>query len=104
MATLGIDIPHDRLVDFCRKWKIIEMSLFGSVVRDDFGPESDVDVLVQFADDARVSSFDLVDLSDELTAVFGRPVDILTRRSVEACGNPWKVSAILDHAQQVYAA
>ena len=47
---LAIDVPHDKIAEFCRKWGIRKLSFFGSVVRDDFGPESDVDVLVEFKD------------------------------------------------------
>ena len=104
MAPVKLDIPRDRLADFCRKWKIAELSLFGSVLREDFGPGSDVDVLVEFAADAQVSSFDLLDMREELAVLFGRPVDILTRRSVERSSNAWKRAAILGQAQRVYAA
>ncbi len=98
------EIPHDRLADLCRKWQIVELSLFGSVLRDDFGPGSDVDVLVTFAPGARLTAFQLVDLRDELASVLGRRVDVLTRRGVEACGNPWFRHAVLSTARTVYAA
>ena len=104
MITPNLDIPEDRLADFCRKWKIVEMSLFGSVLRDDFGPGSDVDVLVTFAPDAEVSSFDVLDLRDELAALFERRVDVLTRRAVEQNHNPWLRHEILTMAKQVHAA
>lgn len=104
MPTPKIDIPMDRLADFCRRWKIVELSLFGSVLRDDFGPESDVDVLVSFADDAKVSLWDLFEAKSELAQLLERPVDLLTRPSVEQCGNPWKRHEILGSAWRVYAA
>ncbi len=104
MNTPKIDIPQSRLADFCRKWRIVELSLFGSVLRDDFGPGSDVDVLVVFENDARVSSFDLIDARNELAEIFGRRVDMLTRRAVEQNHNPWLRHEILSTARQVYAA
>ncbi|MDQ7014552.1 MAG: nucleotidyltransferase family protein [Planctomycetota bacterium] len=100
----AIDIPPDRLAVFCKKWKVTELSLFGSVLRDDFGPESDVDVLVEFASDAGLSMFDLLTFRDELSEILGRPVDVVTRRSIEQSPNPWKRHEILGQARVVYAA
>ena len=79
MPHIAIDYDKEKLRDFCRKWKITEFSLFGSVVRDDFGPESDVDVLVTFEEDAPWGLFSMVHMEDELVEIFGRPVDLLTR-------------------------
>jgi hypothetical protein len=95
MPRIAIDYDKEKLRDFCRRWKITEFSLFGSVVRDDFGPESDVDVLVTFAADARRSLFDMVHMEDELVEIFGREVDLLTRRSVERSLNPIRKTSIL---------
>lgn len=104
MTTPNIDIPRDQLADFCRKWKIVELSLFGSVLRDDFGPGSDVDVLVEFAHDAGVTAFAFFDLRDQLASILGRRVDLLTRRAVEGSSNPWFRHAVLSTARTVYAA
>jgi predicted nucleotidyltransferase len=98
MPHIAIDYDKEKLRDFCRKWKVTEFSLFGSVVRDDFGPESDVDVLVTFAGSARWSLFDMTDMKDELHALFGRPVDLLTRRAVEGSLNPIRKTSILSSA------
>jgi predicted nucleotidyltransferase len=98
MPHIAIDYDKEKLRDFCRKWKITEFSFFGSVVRDDFGPESDVDVLVTFAGDARWSLFDMTDMKDELFALFGRSVDLLTRRAVEGSLNPIRKRSILSSA------
>ncbi|HEX3579472.1 MAG TPA: nucleotidyltransferase family protein [Thermoanaerobaculia bacterium] len=95
MPHIAIDYDKEKLRDFCRKWKVTEFSLFGSVVRDDFGPESDVDVLVTFTADARWSLFDITDMKDELRSLFGRPVDLLTRRAVEGSLNPIRRRSIL---------
>jgi predicted nucleotidyltransferase len=98
MPHIAIDIPKEQLRDFCTKWKVTEFALFGSVVRDDFGPDSDVDVLITFAPDARWSLFDMSDMNEELRAVFGRDVDLLTRRAVEGSLNPIRKTSILSSA------
>ncbi|MFP5248142.1 MAG: nucleotidyltransferase family protein, partial [Thermoanaerobaculia bacterium] len=69
MATIAIEIDKDKLRDFCRRWKITEFALFGSVTREDFGPASDVDVLVSFAADAMPSFDDWLDMREELIAM-----------------------------------
>jgi predicted nucleotidyltransferase len=98
MPHIAIDYDKEKLRDFCRRWKVTEFSLFGSVVRDDFGPESDVDVLVTFEEDARRTLFDMVHMEDELVEIFGRDVDLLTRRSVERSLNPIRRDSILSDA------
>jgi predicted nucleotidyltransferase len=98
MPHIAIDYDKEKLRDFCRRWKITEFSLFGSVVRDDFGPESDVDVMVTFAADAHRSLFNMVHMEDELVEIFGREVDLLTRRSVERSLNPIRRDSILSDA------
>lgn len=97
-----IDIPHERIADFCRKWKIVELSLFGSVLRDDFGPDSDVDVLVTFEPDAPWDGFDWPDMKDELAAMFeGRTVDLVEARGLR---NPFRRHRILTSRRILYAA
>jgi predicted nucleotidyltransferase len=99
MPAIAIEIDKDKLRDFCRRWKITEFALFGSAVRpDEFRADSDVDVLVSFSDDAEWSLFDHVHMQDELRALFGREVDLLTRRSVEHSRNPYRQRAILTSA------
>ncbi|MEA2164364.1 MAG: uncharacterized protein QOK37_2491 [Thermoanaerobaculia bacterium] len=98
MAHIAIDYDKEKLRDFCRRWKVTELSLFGSVVRDDFGPESDVDVMVTFAADAHRSLFNMVHMKDELVEIFGREVDLLTRRAVERSLNPIRRDSILGGA------
>jgi len=101
MPRIAIDYDKEKLRDFCRKWKITEFSLFGSVVRDDFGPESDVDVMVTFSPDAGRSLFDMVHMEDELVEIFGRDVDLMTRRSVERSRNLPRRESILTNAVSV---
>ncbi len=96
-----IQIDRERIAEFCLKWRITEFSLFGSVLREDFGPESDVDVLVEFAIDHPWSLFDIVDMEDELQALFGRNVDMIMKGGLR---NPFRRHEILTTRQVVYAA
>jgi len=102
-AKPNTDIEREALAGFCRKWQITELALFGSVLRDDFGPDSDIDVLVRFAPDARHSLFDLVRMEDELRDLFGREVDLVERGTIEASRNYLRRKAILGSAEAVYA-
>jgi uncharacterized protein len=99
-----LQFPPQALEAFCRKWKIVRLEAFGSVLRQDFGPQSDVDLLVTFAQDAQWSLIDHVRMEDELAKIFARPVDLLTRRGVEASENWIRRKAILSSAQTVWAA
>ena len=101
--SIAIDIDRDRITAFCRQWRIIEFALFGSVLRDDFRPDSDVDVLVSFAPDARWTLLDLAEMQEQLEAIIGRNVDLLTRRGVEQARNPLRTKAILSTAETIYA-
>lgn len=96
-----IDIPSERVASFCRKWLITELSLFGSVLRDDFGPASDVDVVVSFDAGATWDLWDLMDMRDELAQMFGRDVDLIER---EGLRNPFRRHEILTTRRVVYAA
>jgi predicted nucleotidyltransferase len=99
MATLAIEIDKDRLRDFCQRWKITDFALFGSVVRpEEFGPDSDVDVLVRFAPAAPWTLFDFVRAQAELAEIFGRPVDLVEREAVEKSDNRFRKRSILNSA------
>lgn len=104
MSKPRIKVPRDKIVEFCKKWKINDFSLFGSVLRDDFRPDSDVDVLVTFSDEAKHTLFDLVHMENELRDIFGRDVDIVSRRGIESSRNYIRKNAILNSAEAVYAA
>lgn len=99
-------IPLDKegIAKFCRRWKITELSLFGSVLRDDFRPDSDIDVLVSFSPDAEWGLFEHVAMQEELAAMFNRKVDLITRRAVEHSRNPLRRRIILESAQSYYVA
>lgn len=73
-----IDLPLEDIIAFCKRHPIKKLSLFGSVLRDDFGPDSDVDVLVEFEPGASVTYFDLADMKFELEDLISREVDLLT--------------------------
>ncbi|HEX6865411.1 MAG TPA: nucleotidyltransferase family protein [Thermoanaerobaculia bacterium] len=96
-----IQIPKEEIEAFCRRWQIQELALFGSVLREDFSPESDVDVLVTFAPEAHWSSFDLIDMQEELRDLFGREVDLVEKKALQ---NPFRRHEILRTHQVVYAA
>jgi predicted nucleotidyltransferase len=102
--TPRIPIPHEQIAVFCQNWKISEFSLFGSVLRDDFRPDSDVDVLVTFAEDAKWSLRSLVRMENELSEIFGRKVDLTEKLSVERSQNYIRKQHILSNTHHVYAA
>jgi predicted nucleotidyltransferase len=100
LADLGVE-PSD-IDAFCRKWDVSELSLFGSALREDFSPSSDVDILVAFDVKAEHGLFDLVRMEDELRRIFGRDVDLVSRRGVEASRNHFRRKSILESAKPIY--
>jgi uncharacterized protein len=99
-----IPIDYDRIKAFCEKWQIVEFALFGSVLTDAFRPDSDVDVLVEFTPEAPWTLLDMVDMEEELKAMFGREVDLLTRSSVNQSENHRMRKSILSNTRSLYAA
>ncbi len=99
-----IELPRQSIIAFCEKWRIVEFALFGSVLRDDFRPDSDVDVLVGFASDAGHTLFDLVHIQEELHSLLGRDVDLVEKSAIERSPNYLRRKAILESAEVVYAA
>ena len=100
--TAHIDIRPDKLAEFCRANGIVRLAVFGSALRDDFGPDSDIDLLVEFGP-GRTPGLEFVSMADALSELFGRPVDLLTRPSVERSRNYIRRKAILDSAEVIYA-
>ena len=96
-----VEIPKDAIAEFCRRNHIRRMALFGSVLRDDFAPESDVDLLVEF-EPGRTVGLAFIDMQDELSQIFGRPVDMYTFKSVERSRNPLLRNKILTSAEALY--
>ena len=104
MTSARVAIPYEAIAAFCRRWQITEFSLFGSVLRDDFRPDSDIDVLVTFAPDSRWGLFDLVHMEDELKDIFGRDVDLIEKTAVEQSENYIRRRQILSSYEPVYVA
>lgn len=104
MAVLRLDLPLDMVTDFCKKWHIEEFAVFGSVLRGDFGPDSDLDVLVSFSPGADWGLLDHLQMEQELVALLNRKVDLLTRRAVEQSRNWIRRQEILSTAEVIYAA
>jgi hypothetical protein len=100
MSTPKIPFPVAQIAAFCQKWKITELAVFGSVLRDDFRPDSDVDILVSFTDDAHWNLYDWVDIQEELKGIIGRKVDLVEKKGLH---NPFRRHAILTTKQVIYA-
>jgi predicted nucleotidyltransferase len=101
MRLATIDISMDRVAAFCRKWAVAELAVFGSVLRDDFRPDSDVDVLVTFRPGAAMTFEGYLDMRDVLRGIFGREVDLVEKRLVT---NPFRRHEILTEKKVLYAA
>lgn len=99
-----IQISRDKIAEFCRRWKVVEFALFGSILRDDFRPGSDIDVLVTFAPGVRWTLDALLAMREELGAMFGRSVDLVERRLVEQSPNYIRRKHILSHIERLYVA
>lgn len=102
--SLMLGLPMTTIAEFCRRWRMLKLEVFGSALRDDFGPHSDVDFLVTFEADAQWSLFDLVDAETELASIVGRPVDLVEREPIEKSPNWLRRRAVLSSARTVYAA
>jgi hypothetical protein len=102
MKSKKFRIPRKRIAAFCQRWSITEFSLFGSALRDDFRPDSDVDVLVSIDPNAKnIGLFEIIDMKLELETMFKRPVDLVEK---EGLRNPYRRKEILRTAQVIYAA
>jgi uncharacterized protein len=102
MEALTLELPHKELAAFCRKWKIRELAVFGSALRGDFRPDSDVDFLATFADDARWGLLDVIAAEQELAQLIGRPIDLVERGAIEGSENWIRRDSILSTARTVY--
>ena len=96
--------PQQEVEELCRRWKIVELSIFGSALREDFRPDSDIDLLVRFDPSARWSLFDHARMERELGEVLGREVDLVSRSAVERSPNWIRREEILSTARTLYAA
>ena len=100
----NVSVPMARLSEYCRINGIKRLDIFGSALRTDFGPESDIDLLVEFEPDRSLSLFDIVGMEQELSDLFGRKVDLIERLAVERSRNYIRRAAILESAETIYAA
>jgi uncharacterized protein len=102
VEKIKIKVPKARIAEFCKRWNVSEFAIFGSALRADFRPDSDVDVLISFAPEAKVSLFDMANMQEELKQIFGRDVDLISRRGVEHSRNYLRRKAILESAQVIH--
>ena len=102
--NFNIPVPMDRLAEYCRANGIARLDLFGSVLRADFGSESDIDLLVEFEPDRTLGILDVVRIEQEFSEIFGRKVDLVERRAVERSRNYIRRAAILESTETIYAA
>jgi hypothetical protein len=100
--SIAIELPMHQIAEFCQKWQVTELALFGSVLRDDFRTDSDIDVMVQFHPGAHPTFFDLTYMEDELKILFQRDVDLVTRKGIETSRNYLRRKAILSSTQVIY--
>ena len=98
----AIALPMEKITEFCNHWQVIELSLFGSVLRDDFRPDSDVDVMVQFHPDAHPKFSTLDQMETELKTIFHRDIDLITRDGIQSSHNYLRRHEILSSAQVIY--
>lgn len=96
-----IELPMQKIEEFCRKYGVEEFSLFGSVLRDDFGPDSDVDVMLKFKAGFGFTFDNTPEIYDELEGIFDRPVDVVEKGQIQ---NPFRRHAIMSSYRVVYAA
>jgi uncharacterized protein len=101
MPLNNINIPQTRIAAFCQRWHISELALFGSVLRDDFRPDSDVDILITLGSGSRLTLSNRLAMMDELAEIFGRQVDLVEKRLIR---NPFRRHAILTTKQVLYTA
>lgn len=103
MTLTAIDLPMEKIAEFCDRWQVTEFALFGSVLRDDFRPDSDIDVMVEFHPEAHPTFSTLDQMEAELKTIFDRDVDLITRQGITTSRNYLRRNEILSSAQVIYA-
>ena len=112
MKLKNVELPIEQIKEFCgscgvalcaKRWQIIEFALFGSVLRDDFRPDSDIDVLVTFAPTAQRGLTETLQMRDELQSIFDRNVDLIVKAAIERSASWLRRRNILESAQTIYA-
>jgi uncharacterized protein len=103
-ATLAnVTVPIEQIQAFCQRWHIVEFALFGSVLRDDFRPDSDIDVLVTFDPNFQRGLTETLQMRDEIQNLFGRQVDFIVKAAIERSENWLRRQNILESARVIYA-
>lgn len=100
---LPIKLPRKEIESFCRRWKVAELSLFGSVLTPYFNDDSDIDVLVKFAPSSRRTLLDVVQMEDEMQDIFQRKVDLVLKGGIEDSKNTARRDEILNTAKVIYS-
>jgi uncharacterized protein len=103
MTITAIDLPMEKIAEFCDQWQVTELALFGSVLRDDFRPDSDIDIMVQFHPEAHPTFSTLDQMETALKTIFDRDVDLITRQGIATSRNYLRRHEILSSAQVIYA-
>ena len=102
MTVTAIDLPMEKIAEFCHKWQVTEFALFGSVLRDDFHPDSDIDILVTLSPTAKRGLAETLQMRDELHVIFNRKVDLIVKAAIERSENWLRRKNILESAQVIY--
>jgi predicted nucleotidyltransferase len=98
-----INLPMEQIKGFCQKWQVTELALFGSVLREDFRSDSDIDILITFSPTAKRGLTETLQMRDELQAIFDRKVDLIVKASLKRSDNWLRCNNILESAQIIYA-
>ena len=101
---MALEIPYKEIEKFCQRWQVAELAIFGSALRQDFGAESDIDVLIAFHKSTRRGLFDLVRMQRELESIFGRDVDLVEKTAIEKSENYIRRNEILNKANVIFTA
>jgi predicted nucleotidyltransferase len=98
-----INLPMEQIKGFCQKWQVTELALFGSVLREDFRSDSDIDILITFFPTAKRGLTETLQMRDELQAIFNRKVDLIVKAALKRSDNWLRCKNILESAQIIYA-
>ncbi|HEY9630897.1 MAG TPA: nucleotidyltransferase family protein [Coleofasciculaceae cyanobacterium] len=104
MTITAIELPMEKIIEFCDRWQVTEFALFGSVLRDDFRPDSDIDILINVSPNAKRGLTETLQMRDELETIFDRKVDLMIKTAIERSENWLRRKNILESAQTIYAA
>lgn len=96
------NFPHEEISEFCQRWRVKRLELFGSALSASLTPSSDIDLLVQFEEDFTRTLADQIQMQEELERIFDREVDFIVRETIERSPNPYKRNSILNHTLEIY--